>query len=342
VGVKKGIIITGKVIDQSTGKPIPGWVHIGILNGNRFVEDYPTFDSSAWIDTPRTGDDGTFRVVALPGPVLLMGGPDETRLPQKQRARLKYKPVTPDPQYPQYFSKKGQRNSLGAPYVFFSYKGITPISGNFCKVLDLKPGSTLVKQDVLLELGTDLPIRIEDVDGQPLPKALVTGMGPENWQRPIVCATDTCSAYNLEAGKSRLMVFFHPLRKLAGTLTLKGDEKPTIIVKLGPAGAIKGRLLDSDGEPLAGIAVDLRFKDREAAEVHEVIHKSKQAITDANGMFLLDDVIPELKFQLSVRRGQQRFEHQTKPAEMAIQVKPGECRDLGAIKLKPVIEKTGE
>jgi hypothetical protein len=60
-------------------------------------------------------------------------------------------------------------------------------------------------------------------------------------------------------------------------------------------------------------------------------------VTDAAGAFTLDEVVPELKFQLSFQRRKQRFERGTKPADhvdLYVPVQPGECRDLGAIRLK--------
>ena len=35
-------------------------------------------------------------------------------------------------------------------------------------------------------------------------------------------------------------------RKIAGTLTLKGDEKQPVVTQLRPMGSVKGRLLDLD------------------------------------------------------------------------------------------------
>jgi len=49
-----------------------------------------------------------------------------------------------------------------------------------------------------------------------------------------------------------------------------------------------------------------------------------------------------LKFELWFHRGKQRFERVSKPAEATIEVKSGLCRDLGAIKLRLVPEKTGK
>ncbi|HEY7312755.1 MAG TPA: carboxypeptidase-like regulatory domain-containing protein [Gemmataceae bacterium] len=342
IRIKKGVIVTGKVIDKQTGKAIPGWVRVGILHDNPFVKDYPAFGSSAWVYAPRTDDDGTFRVVTVPGPVLLMGGPDQQRLADTQASHLKYKPVRPDQDYPHYFSKKGQRNSLGAPYVYYGRDGgITPVSGNFCKVLETKAGVAVVKQDVFLEAGSALPIRIRDAEDRPVAKTWVAGRSPmEGW--PITCAADACAVYNLEPGEPRLMVFFEPTRKLAGTWTLKGDEKQPVVVKLGPPGAIEGRLLDANGKPLAEVAVDVEYQDREARDIHAVVHKAKQIVTDADGAFTLDELIPALKFELSFRCGKHRFEPIVKPVKMRFEVKPGEKRDAGAIKLQRVAKKAEE
>lgn len=161
------------------------------------------------------------------------------------------------------------------------------------------------------------------------------GITHENWGHPASIEGDTCSAFGVEAGKPRFMIFYQPAKHLIGTRKLRGDEKQPVAVKLRTGGAIKGQLLDSDSKPMAGVVVNVRYRDREAEEMDRwIIHKAKQAVTDASGIFSLDELIPHLKFELTFRRGKRRFEREAKPAEAAIQVKPGECRDLGAIKLK--------
>ncbi|HEY7154360.1 MAG TPA: sigma-70 family RNA polymerase sigma factor [Gemmataceae bacterium] len=340
IRVKKGVIVTGKVIDQSTGKLVPGWAMADVLSDNPFVKEYPKFNSSAWVlGGERTVEDGTFRVVTIPGPVLLMGGrgPDsEWYKPGGNIETMQYKQPSTDAKYPQYF----REHPDGTAY--HSYRGTNSLQGNFCKVLEIKPGETLVKQDILLERASALAVTIQDAEGHPLSGVWTMGIGPENWRHPVQIEGDSCSAYEVEASKPRLMVFFHPSRKLAGSLTLKGDEKQPVVVKLGSVGVIKGQLLDTNGKPLAGVTVDVRYRNREAEEIHHDVHKAKQIVTDTAGMFTLDELIPELKFELSFRQGKRRFERETKPAEAGVQVKAGECRDLGAIKLKQVADRTEE
>ena len=145
IRVKKGVVITGKIIDRATGQSVPGLVEVGVLVDNPFVKDYPTFDTSV-LDTVRyTSDDGTFRIVSIPGPVLLMGGPASRGRPEGLPERVKYKPAAPDPGYPRYFQK---------PHDFLEYLcpgGSAAVNFQSCKVLQIKPGVAVVKQDILLE-----------------------------------------------------------------------------------------------------------------------------------------------------------------------------------------------
>jgi hypothetical protein len=87
VRVKRGVVVTGRVLDGKTRKPLPAWVMVSPLDGNRHARDFPEFASSAGADEMvPTGDDGTFRVVSIPGPVILMAGPDMARVPEGELA----------------------------------------------------------------------------------------------------------------------------------------------------------------------------------------------------------------------------------------------------------------
>jgi RNA polymerase sigma factor (sigma-70 family) len=339
IRVKKGVIITGKVIDGGTGKPIPGFACPTVLAGNPFVKDYPKFRESMGLQDNRvpSDDKGQFRVVTLPGPVVLMGGPHGYPSPI-------YKRPLPDPKYPQYFSVRDPRH----PKSFLirvhpetsGFVGGLPL-GNFCKVLEIKPGEAMVEQDIVVERAKVRSVALQDAEGRPLAGTWAAGFAPEDFHPARQIKEVSCSAYG-ELDEPKLLVFYHPDKKLVGTRRLKGDEKEPIVVKLGPVGAFKGQLLDTDGKPLSKIAIKLRYRDREAVAVQRIIEESKQIVTDTNGGFTFDTVMPELKFELAFRRGIRRFERETKTADSTIQVRPGECRDLGAIKLKPISQKAGE
>jgi RNA polymerase sigma factor (sigma-70 family) len=326
VGVKKGVVITGRVIDRATGKGLPGFVMTSVLAGNPLATDYREFDSSAFLASIKTADDGTFRVVALPGPVILMGGVDPRRA--GDLAWYRYKGPVADPKHPKYFSTK-----KGYEGIFFGYGGaISPIQGSYCKVLVVEPGTLEIKQDVVLERASALALKVVDSDGRGVTGTWVTGLSPQDWHRPTRIAKDTCSVYQLQ-GKPRLVVFHDPAGKRFATVRLKGDEKEVVVVKLGPGGAVKGRLIGEDGKPLAGVAVRLYHRERVAEEMHAHIHRASLVETDADGRFRIDGVVPGVPFYLALSRGQQSFEPAAKLADP--QVQPGKRLDLGDVKVKP-------
>jgi uncharacterized GH25 family protein len=340
--VKKGVIVTGKVIDKATGKAVPGFAQIEILVNNPFVKDYPPFYSGN--QRHETAADGAFRAVTIPGPVLLMGGfyPPTPTEKFDYIEFSKYRQPIADPKYPQYFSKLEAISGYPTAYGFNAYGGgIGLIQGNYCKVLDIKPGTAAVHQDILLERASILEVKIQDADGRPVIGVWATDFATQTFIGPLWIERSTCPVYGLEHRKSRLLIFYEPKKKIIGSRMLQGDEKEPIVVKLGAMGAIKGRLLDTDGKPLAGVAVRVLYREREAAKLHRLISNAKQSVTDATGSFTIDELIPELKFDLSFQSGKQRFEREPRPAEAAIQVKPDEYRDLGSIKLKPVPKKAG-
>jgi hypothetical protein len=327
ITVKKGVIVTGKVIDKATGKPIPGFAMVSVLQNNPFVKDFPPFNFPNI--NIMVNVEGTFRVVTIPGHVLLMGGASD--------GWSRFKPLAPDPKYPQYFT-----GSLDYPAYHNPDGSMSLVQGNYCKVLDIKPDAKIVEQDIVLERASALPVRIQDAEGKPLTNVWVAGSNAHDIYPAIQCKEAECSAYQIEAGKPRLLVFYHPGRKLAGTLTLKGDEKPPVVARLGQAGALRGQLLDADGNPLAGIEVDVHYRQHVASKVHNVIRQGKQVVTDANGVFTLDDVIAQQQLELSFGQGKRKFERTPKPANSAIEVKSGESRDVGVIKLKRIVEQPGE
>src|SRR5262249_43427497 len=71
IPVKKGVVVTGKVFDAVTKKPLRGFPMISVLSDNSFVKEYPEFDLDFPLRGVESADDGTFRVVTVPGRVML-------------------------------------------------------------------------------------------------------------------------------------------------------------------------------------------------------------------------------------------------------------------------------
>jgi RNA polymerase sigma factor (sigma-70 family) len=323
--VVKGVIVTGRVLDRTTGKGVPGRVMAAVLHDNPYAKDYPTFDSGSTLPLLTTAGDGSFRVVAIPGPVLLMGGPDGGRHPGGWEVVHRFKQAVPDPDYPQYFP----RTPFDGAYL--GYGGaISVVQGNWCKVLHIKPGTAEVRQDVLLEPATALPLLLRDEAGKPLSGVSAAGVSPKDWYPPVRCKTDTCTVYDAAPGKRRLVVLFEPARKLAATLEVKGDEKPPVTVSLRAPGTVKGRLIGTDGEPLAGVSVALHYQNRAAEEIHNVAYADREVVTGLDGSFAADLVLPGVPFKLAFKRQRKEFRLTDNPGDW-LAIDSGRTKDLGSL-----------
>ena len=211
--VTQTAVITGRLIDAATGKGIRGDIHLAALADNAFARMLPFHD---YDHSASTAEDGTFRIVTIPGPVLLMGGVDSEWSPAGQAYRsIKYKRATADPRYPQYFPADRRGAYASASGEFPS------LQGSFCKVLQIEAGTT-VKQDITVEPATTVPIKIQDATGAPLANTLVWEDGRKyGFDDPIRAETDSWLAQGVgESGKTRSLVFYEPGKKLFARLPL--------------------------------------------------------------------------------------------------------------------------
>ena len=66
IGLKRGVLVRGRVTDKVTGKPASGYVEPFVFNDNPHVSEFPGYGQAG----PRLTviqDDGRYEVVALPG-----------------------------------------------------------------------------------------------------------------------------------------------------------------------------------------------------------------------------------------------------------------------------------
>ncbi len=121
--------------------------------------------------------------------------------------------------------------------------------------------------DLELTRGPSRAGRLTGPDGLPVVGAEAYGLSACDWWgtvRSRALDADTFEVGGLEPGHPRLLVFTHKARKLVGAAVLKDEDlKSTapLEVKLVPAGAITGRLLDDDGLPWAGAPMSVWMSD---------------------------------------------------------------------------------
>jgi hypothetical protein len=319
----KGILVTGKMTD-SNGKPLSGLLFAEPMQENPFLKKYPIMDRGMAGGAQRciTREDGSFRLVAMPGPMLVMAG---LRVAQHE---IMYKPPQEDPKYPQYFHRKfGQ---LG--YVT-SNGGLSNVRGCWCKVLDLKGTENGFTLNIALEAAPHKTVRIVGPDGKPVSQYYAAGIAGRPMY-PITQDSSTLSVYELGPKQERFVVVGHQTRWLVGAAVVKEDDKDPVLT-LGAGGAVTGRVVGADGKPIAGMIVALHFDHPTVASVHDLMHTWKQVTTDADGKFRIGTVLPGHGFRLGLSKGPKHYGPRPELAPQHQVKKHGDTLKLGDIKAEP-------
>ena len=331
--LERGIAIRGRLTDKATGKPVRGRVVYLAKADNPHVKD---FGDLIWANVgnlatqTQTGADGSFALVGIPGPgwlcVVATGKDAHRYTPAEIEDWEDFLRALP-------FNRENN---------FHGVVAIDPSAD--------KPKSTTVV--IALEPGRTRTGTVVGPDGKPLAGAHVAGLTAvpqvlEPIQGPVArfqseLKTADFTAQGLSPRKPRKVVFIHPKKKLGKVLLVRGDQAGPLTVRLGPLGAITGRVLDADGRPWAGLTVQVHpphlrgFPDFDDA--FRTMLNVKQT-TDREGKFRIEGLLPGVPYGLSVVSGVGRAPYYL-PSLPAL--KSGATTDLGDLKSKLSPETTKE
>ena len=111
-------------------------------------------------------------------------------------------------------------------------------------------------------------------------------------------------------------------------LKVKGDEKGPLEVRLEPWGTVTGRLVNADGEALAGCPVFPSAAEPSA-------HHPMRVTTEKDGNFRIEGLIPGVKYGLAYWEAKGNRIVATGTIANDLTLKPGETRDLGRVTGRP-------
>jgi hypothetical protein len=325
----RGIVVKGRIRDRTTGKGVRGSVRWAPLPGNPMIGK-PGYESFRYAGSSSGGADGRFQLPIIPGPCVLMVQAYSGEMANGGQRLNPYKQA-------EFDAKDRERVKVtedgGGTRVFTIANGTTEFLTilNAVKVIDLAADAETATCDLFVDRGATQTVKIEDSEGKPLTGTVAAGVTASNPNTfPIKDAA--CTVFALDPNKPRRVLFYHAKHQLAGSLTLRGDEKETSVVRLVQTGSVMGRVLDHDGQPLAGVAVPLSSPDPSARELYR--QQRRQAVhTDKDGRFCLEGIMPEVKFTLGIVQGRTIFV--AEPRIGVRQVKSGETLDLGDMRVKP-------
>ena len=286
--LRKGIVITGRVVDDQSGEGIQCGVRTAPLPGNKYFEQ-EGYDGYRRSRTMTASDqDGNFSVVAIPGKsVVLVQAHQQIEIAGEMRSP--YMIATPTKQQQDLLKVEGvnrQRRFTAATGTleFLSLH-------QAIEIVDLAPGEEPSPLDLTVHRGKTVDLEIVDQDGQPVSGAFVSGV-TEQWPMTARLSGSNVRVHAVNQHRKRFVVFFHKARGLAGRITLDGDEGPAEKVVLRPAGSIRGRAIDQDGNPIAGLKLQPNWFTTYASELYR-FHEGDltSTVTDDDGNFEIHNLI---------------------------------------------------
>jgi RNA polymerase sigma factor (sigma-70 family) len=240
--LKRGVSIEGKLTEKATGRPVQGSVDYFALADNPNIVDHPGFDgtiSPFW--GVATKQDGSFRVVGLPGPGLIAVFYTDQHL------------LAPD---------RDDEYGIKEPVLYTSPRQLGLLI-NYTAIARIDPakGVESVKRDVTVDPGWVFSGTVFGPDGKPLVGALSTGLTDRDGPHEAMKAAEfVVRAFNPR--RPREVFFQHPGKGLVGIARPPQQNGGSVAVHMQPGATIVGRLVHEDGAPRADVELELRHRNK--------------------------------------------------------------------------------
>jgi RNA polymerase sigma factor (sigma-70 family) len=305
IELKRGVWIEGKITDKVTGKPLKGSVEYFSRYENPHRTDYPGFDGTL-LDghgvVAGASDDGSFRVVGIPGPGLVC-------------VYYQRDPYLRADERDDEFGIKEQFVEA-APY----HIGFT---SNFNAIARVEPakGADSVKCNITIDPGWTFKCNVVGPDEKPLTGARAINLNTDRTWGERMMSADFVGGFN--SRRTYDVVVVHPEKGLVGTAQPPKQNGGNVVVKLQPGATATGRLIASDGKPRVNIELVLSFRTKGWKAWHDYLPQTVK--TDSDGRFRIKVLATDLEYRLKDSTGEVSF---------GDGLRSGQMKELGDLRLK--------
>ncbi len=320
IDLRRGVWIEGRITDKRTGRPLRGAVEYFAMSSNPNLRDYPNFDGTfSFLDSgARAKEDGSYRVVGLPGPGLVAVIYLDNYLRATQR----------DDEY-------GARETSfdTAPYALTH-----PV--NYAAIARIDPvrGAIAVQRDISIDPGLTFTGTVLRPNGVPLAGARrLTGL---RWWDPEGMRTPEFTIQGLDPRKPAEVLFQHPKLGLIGVARPPKDNGGSVTVRMQPGGSVMGRLVDPAGRPRAGVELEVQFRiDDERPSGAWRNYSPWRILTTAEGRFRVAGLLPGYRYRLSDGSGVVLLDFSMPPLDFSMPPldgstpQPARAKELGDVRM---------
>ena len=288
IAMVRGVVVTGRLIDKRTNRPVQAWVAYAALRDNPHWDRVPGFQSTTGGNFPMPNHpskaDGRFRLVAPPGRGFLVA------YIQYQSDRYVPAGVSPEGR-PGAPADALEMRYDTVPFELFTqnFPAVQPV--------DIAPGISSITYDLTFDSGLVRTGTVLDTEGRPLAGASMIGDSYRNTYRFISLVGSDFKVYALSESLllPRTLIFRHEGKGLGKAVQVGPKDRGPIEARLEPTATITGRLLDDAKQPLAGVDVRVwRQIDEPSRGAHQELDPPVQATTDQAGRFRIDGIVPGL------------------------------------------------
>jgi RNA polymerase sigma factor (sigma-70 family) len=232
VALPRGVLVRGKVTEESSGKPIAGAT---VDFFPQRVDAGPDSALSGWRSAVVSKSDGSFQIGVLPGlSYLLIQGPTLDYIHHELFEKSPYRGVISDkPEGPRLYPDGWVK-------------------------LDLKAGDEPEQVKITLRRGVTVEGRLVGPDGKPVAKAamlcrlhVTAGYGHQWQHNPVDVYGGRFQLRGCDPEKSYPVLFLDSDHHWGAAVEISGKQAggEPVTVRLAPCGTAKARLLNSQGKP---------------------------------------------------------------------------------------------
>ncbi|MCI0456279.1 MAG: sigma-70 family RNA polymerase sigma factor [Gemmataceae bacterium] len=304
----RGVVISGRVVDKTTGKGVESSVQ---YYGNPVKKPSGNVNLGAAVGTFSDAD-GRFQFAVPPGSGVLAAA----AVGSEECMNSLYDPYLINPYLPAEWDAEDGNSATALNLLRRSEPG----NFNVLRALEIKDGSDKVSCDLAVTPGKTLTMKIVDPDGKPQDGVLVRGVsamdsvflrqqnellrfGPTVGNRtrlPIITLRHAeCEVHGLDPSKPRKLYFLYPEREWFAVVTVRGDEQSPVPVRLQRMGTVTGCLKDTTGKTMQYVRVTYAYSDNVGSELLSAVRR-RWPITpgvDGNGRFRVGGLLPGMKFE---------------------------------------------